>query len=66
MTCGYADYEHVTVAAAQPGTCKFCKQGIVWGTTSKGKAAPADPDTHRNHWITCPGQKAAREAYPRG
>lgn len=65
MTCGGKDSEHVIVSERQPATCRFCKQSIHWGKTNAGKSAPADPDTGRNHWITCPRQGDARKAYPR-
>ena len=54
MSCGAAEYEHVTIdGRAQVKPCRYCGLAIVWGMSIKGKPSPADPDTLRNHWITC-------------
>lgn len=62
MTCGGKDSEHVIIADRQAATCRFCGGAIHWGKTNAGKNAPADPDTGRNHWVTC--RKAGRAHKP--
>ena len=54
MSCGGAEWEHISIdGRSNVAPCKFCGLEIVWGKTNKGKPSPADPDTLRNHWITC-------------
>ena len=69
MSCGEAPAQHAaTIPPAnrdQTRPCKFCEQAVIWGLTKNGRAAPFDPDTLRNHWITCPNQGDARKAFPK-
>lgn len=70
MSCGEAESQHA--ATIPPGErdgtspCRFCGQQVVWGLTKNGRRAPFDPDTLRNHWISCPNQGEARRAFPKG
>jgi hypothetical protein len=65
LSCGGPEHEHMVGEPKNVGRCRFCGQDIEWGNTAKEKMAPFDPDTKRNHWITCESRKAAREEYPR-
>lgn len=68
MSCGFPDSQHAaTIPPSErlrTSPCRFCGQSIVWGLTANGRRAPFDPDTLRNHWITCPERGAARKAFP--
>ncbi len=69
MTCGFPEHEHAaTIPPTERGKtspCRFCGRAVVWGLTRRGRRAPFDPDTMRNHWTTCPEQGDARKALPR-
>ena len=64
MSCGEAQAQHAATLSGRRKTCSFCRQEVEWGETSKGKASVFDPETGRNHWITCPNQGDARKAFP--
>ena len=58
-------HEYAATLELSVAYCWFCQRSIRWGLTINGRRAPFDPDTERNHWITCPRGGAAREMYPR-